>query len=56
MPQEKEAVRQIEDARTGRDIFVSVEMSRSRWVVGFYTRLRAFGCTDASSRSASVSW
>jgi len=39
MPQEKEAVISAEDAPTGGDVFASVEMSRSKWVVGLHTRM-----------------
>lgn len=39
MPQEKEAIGTVEDAPAGGDIFVSVEMSRLKWVVGLDTRL-----------------
>ena len=39
MPQENEAAIPTQDQPTGSDIFVSVEMSRSKWVVGVHTRL-----------------
>ncbi|MER8854577.1 hypothetical protein NKH94_23785 [Mesorhizobium australicum] len=39
MPQENEAAIAVEDASIGGDVFVSVEMSRSKWVVGLNTRL-----------------
>ena len=39
MPQENEAAKSDADAPIAGDVFVSVEMSRSKWVVGLHTRL-----------------
>jgi hypothetical protein len=39
MLKENEGTISTQDQPTGSDIFVSVEMSRSKWVVGIHTRL-----------------
>jgi transposase len=39
MLQENEGTISTQDQPTGSDIFVSVEMSRSKWVVGIHTPL-----------------
>ena len=39
MLQENEGTISTQDQPTGSDIFVSVEMSRSKWVVGVHTPL-----------------
>ena len=40
MLQENEGTTSTQDQPTGSDIFVSVEMSRSKWVVGIHTPRR----------------
>ena len=39
MLQDNEGTISIQDQPTGSDIYVSVEMSRSKWVVGIHTSL-----------------
>jgi hypothetical protein len=46
MLQENEGTISTQDQPTGSDVFVSVEMSRSKWVVGI--GLHTMACGDAT--------
>ncbi|WP_180897395.1 hypothetical protein [Martelella soudanensis] len=39
MPQESKAAIPTQDQKNAGDIFISVEMSRSKWVIGVHTPL-----------------
>ena len=39
MPQQKEAISAPEDANNRGETFISVEMSRLKWVIGLHTPL-----------------
>lgn len=60
MSREAEIIAQVEGAPTGGDIFVSVEMSRSKWVVGIHTpaadkiALHAMACGDVNALLALI--
>lgn len=60
MPQEYETTITTPDETTGGDIFVSVEMSRSKWVIGIHTpladkiALHAIACGDVDALLALI--
>ena len=60
MLQENEGTTSKQDQPTCSDIFVSVEMSRSKWVVGIHTRLadkialHTMACNDVEALLALI--
>lgn len=60
MLENNDNVLKVEDTPTGGDIFVSVEMSRSKWVIGLHTpsagkiALHAMACGDVDALLALI--